>query len=427
MSLFENDLKDPNMSNGKTFVLGLQHTFTMFGATILVPILTGLDISVALFMAGAGTLLFHLLTKGKVPVFLGSSFAFIAAIVAATEAFSLEHALGGIVVAGLIYVVMAVVVYFVGPDIILGFFPPVVTGSIIMVIGLNLAGTAVSMASANWLMALISFVIVVIVSVYLRGFAKSLPVLISLFISYIIAILVTLTGLANLVDFTPVAQAAWVGFPKFAIAKFDISAIVLVAPVAICTLVEHVGDVIAVGAITNRDFIKNPGLHRTMLGDGLATSLSAMFGGPANTTYSENTGVLALTQAFNPTIMRIAACFAIVLGVVPKLGAIIQTIPGSIIGGVSIVLFGMIAAIGVRTVVINQVDFHLPRNLIIAAAILVLGIGGASVPFTIGSMQLNIQGMALAAIVGILLNKILPGKDQNSQRMKTPDSEEAKA
>lgn len=424
MKLFENDLRDPGMGTGKTVILGLQHTFTMFGATVLVPILTGMDISVALFMAGIGTLFFHLVTKGKAPVFLGSSFAFIVPIVAATTAYSLGHALGGIVVAGLLYVVLAILVYFLGADKIISFFPPVVTGPIIMVIGLNLAPTAIDMASANWIMALIAFVIVLYVNVFLKGFANALPVLIGLIISYIIAVIVTLTGFAQLVDFAPIAEAAWIGLPKFIVAKFDIGAILMVAPVAVCTMVEHVGDVIAVGTICNRNLIKDPGLHRTLIGDGIATSISAMFGGPANTTYSENTGVLALTRAFNPAIMRIAAVFAILLGLVPKLSAVISSIPGSIIGGISIVLFGMIASIGARTLVENQVNFQSARNLLIAATILVLGLGGASIPIVIGTVEFDIQGMALAAIVGIILNKLLPGaqryaSDEN-QAAETP-------
>lgn len=415
MAFFENDLRDPNVGPGKTLILGLQHTFTMFGATVLVPILTGMDISVALFMAGIGTLFFHLVTKGKVPVFLGSSFAFIAPFIACAAAYSPQHAMGGIVVAGLIYVALAVLVYFLGADTIISFFPPIVTGPIIMVIGLNLASVAVGSASENWLMALVSFSIVVFVNIFLKGFAKSLPVLTGLAVSYIIAALVTAAGIAPLIDFSGIKAAAWVGLPSFTVAKFDFGAIMLIAPVAICTMVEHIGDVIAVGTICNRNFIKDPGLMRTLIGDGVATSISAMFGGPANTTYSENTGVLALTRRFNPTIMRIAACFAILLGLVPKLGAVISSIPAPIIGGISIVLFGMIASIGGRTLVENQVDFQSARNLIIAAVILVLGLGGASVPFAIGAVEFNIQGMALAAIVGIILNKILPGAQKYSR------------
>lgn len=405
MKLFDSDLKDPNVGTGKTVVLGIQHTFTMFGATVLVPLLTGLDISVALFMSGIGTLFFHLVTKGKMPVYLGSSFAFIGPIIAATAVFGREYALGGIVVAGVLYVILAIIVYFVGVRRIMGFFPPIVTGPIIMVIGLNLAGVAIDQASSNWLLALLAFAIVVVVNVFLKGFVKSLPVLIGLLGSYAIALIITLFGYP-LIDFTPLKEAAWFGVPSFTMAKFDINAIMLVAPVAICSMVEHFGDVIAVGAIVDRDFIRDPGFTRTLIGDGVATTISALFGGPANTTYSENTGVLALTRAYNPAIMRIAACFAILMGFMPKLGGFINTIPTAIIGGISIVLFGMIASVGVRTVVDNKVDFHAPRNLIIAAAILVLGIGGATINFT---DSFSLQGMALAAIIGIILNKVLPG------------------
>ncbi len=422
MKYFENDLKDPSVGTGKTVVLGIQHTFTMFGATVLVPILTGMDIGVALLMAGIGTLFFHLVTKGKMPVFLGSSFAYIAVIGIATEQYGLSGALGGIVVAGLLYVLLAVIVHFVGSKALISFFPPVVTGPIIMVIGLNLAGSAINNANGTngpaalgsggaWLLALMAFLIVVIVNVFFKGFLKSLPVLIGLVVSYLIALIITVATPLKLIDFAPIAEAAWIGLPNFTLAEFNPSAILLVAPVAICTMVEHIGDVIAVGAIVQRDFIKSPGLTRTLIGDGVATSLSAMFGGPANTTYSENTGVLALTRQFNPVIMRIAACCAIIMGFVPKLAAIIQSIPAPIIGGISIVLFGMIASIGVRTVVDNKVDFHAARNLMVAAAILVLGIGGATVQF---GDSFAITGMALAAIVGIILNKILPGAQKYS-------------
>ncbi|MDR2590912.1 MAG: uracil-xanthine permease family protein [Oscillospiraceae bacterium] len=420
----KNDLKDPSVGPGKLTVLGLQHTFTMFGATILVPIIlssVGMNISVALLMAGVCTLLFHLLTKGGVPLFLGSSFAFIAPIILAASLHGFENALGGIVIAGCLYVVMAIIVYFVGPHRILSWFPPIVTGTIIMVIGLVLAPVAIDMASTggtgeitatNWLLALMSFLIVVIVSVFMKGFLKVLPVLISIIVSYIIAVILTVTGLIpNLVDFAPVADAAWFGLPEFTFAKFDIGAIMIIAPVAICTMVEHIGDIMAINSICNKDFIKKPGLHRTLLGDGLASCLSAMFGGPANTTYSENTGVLALTRQFDPNIMRIAAVFAIALGFIPKLAAVISTIPTPIIGGISIVLFGMIASVGARLLVDNKVNFHKSRNLIIAAAILVIGIGDALIPIVIGDVEFSLFGMALAAIVGIILNKLLPGAD----------------
>ncbi|MCL2662648.1 MAG: NCS2 family nucleobase:cation symporter [Oscillospiraceae bacterium] len=434
----KNDLRDPNVGTGKTVILGLQHTFTMFGATILVPIILsafGMSISVALFMAGVCTLLFHLITKGGVPIFLGSSFAFIAPIIAAASMYGFQSALGGIVAAGGVYIIMAVLVYFVGAEKIISWFPPIITGTIIIVIGLVLAPIAVDMASTgggddinatSWLLALMSFSIVVIVSVFMKGFMKVLPVLIGIVISYIIAVILTLTGVTpGLIDFEGVAKAAWFGLPEFTVAKFDIRAIMIVAPVAICTMVEHIGDVMAINSICNRNFLKKPGLHRTLLGDGLASGLSAMFGGPANTTYSENTGVLALTRQYNPTIMRIAAVFAILLGLIPKLAAVISTIPTAIIGGISIILFGMIASVGVRLLVDNRVDFHKPRNLIIAAVVLVLGIGDAVVPFRIGSVDISIFGMALAAIVGIILNKVLPGADDYRKNGMVTDADSA--
>lgn len=398
------------LSMAKRIFLGMQHTFTMFGATVLVPIITGLDISVALFMAGVCTLIFHLvLTKKKIPVFLGSSFAFIAPIAAVVEMVTarggtdgLAYARGGIVVAGMVYVVVAALIYVFGVKKVVNFFPPIVTGPIILVIGLKLAPTAIDMASGNWMLAIVSFLTVVGVSIYAKGFLKVVPVIIGLIVGYVVAVL---TG--N-VDFAPVAAAGWIGLPPFQMAKFDFQSIMIVAPVAIATIVEHIGDVIAIGATVENDFLEDPGLHRTMLGDGLMTALSAMFGGPANTTYSENTGVLALTKVWDPLIMRIAAVFAIILAVVPKLSAIISTIPTSVVGGISIVLFGMIASIGARTLVEEQVDFKLSKNLIIAAVILVLGLGGAVLPINLGFVEFSIEGMALAAIVGIILNQILP-------------------
>lgn len=389
---------------GKKIVLGIQHTFTMFGATVLVPLITGLDISVSLFMAGVGTLFFHFITGGKVPAFLGSSFAFIAPIlaVAGMSQYGLPYAQGGIVVAGLAYLILAGFVYAFGHEKVMNFFPPVVTGPIIMVIGLKLAPVAIDMAKGNWTLAIVSFAIVTAVSIYGRGFIQVLPVLCGLIGGYIFALI---TG--N-VDFSPIAEAKFIGMPNFTMAKFNFETIMIVAPVAVATMVEHIGDVLAISATVEKDFMKSPGLHRTLVGDGLATSLSAMLGGPANTTYSENTGVLALTRVFQPAIMRIAACFAILLGIVPKLGAFIGTIPTPVVGGISIVLFGMIASIGGRTLVENKVDFTKSRNLLIAAVILVLGLGGASLPINIGAVNVSVEGMALAAIVGILLNRILP-------------------
>ncbi len=387
----------------KMIILGVQHTFTMFGATVLVPLLTGMNVSVALFMAGIGTLLFHFITGFKMPVFLGSSFAFIAPVIAVSEAYGMAYAQGGIVVAGLIYMLLSVLVYFFGAQRIISFFPPIVTGPIIMVIGLKLAPTAISSASENWLLAIVSFTVVAGVSIFAKGFLKLLPVLCGLVVGYLFALV---TG--N-VDFAPLASTdKIVAFPAFQMAKFSLQTVMIVAPVAIATMVEHIGDVLAIGATVEEDYITDPGLHRTLLGDGLATSLSAMFGGPANTTYSENTGVLALTRVFSPVIMRVAACFAILLSLVPKLGALIQTIPNAVIGGISIILFGMIASIGGRTLVENKVDFTKSRNLIISAVILVFGLGGATLPIKLGSLEFEIAGMALAAIVGIILNKVFP-------------------
>jgi uracil permease len=386
----------------KMITLGIQHTFTMFGATVLVPIITGMNISVALFMAGIGTLLFHVITQGKVPAFLGSSFAFIAPILAVAQTHGMEYAQGGVVVAGLIYLLLAGLIAIFGIERVLKFFPPVVTGPIIIVIGLKLAPTAISMASGDWLLAIVAFIIVTAVSVFAKGFLKVIPVIIGLIGGYIFAVVL------GRVDFTPIQEAAIFGIPAFTVAKFNAEAVLTIAPIALATMIEHIGDVMAISSTVKKDFTKDPGFVRTLMGDGIATALSAMFGGPANTTYSENTGVLALTKAWDPKIMQIAAVFAIILGLFPKLSAVISTIPTAVIGGISIILFGMIASIGARTLVENKVDFTSSRNLIIAAVILVLGLGGAVLPVNFGIFALNLEGMALAAIVGIFLNAVLP-------------------
>lgn len=380
-------------------ILGLQHTFTMFGATVLVPLLTGLDVSVALFTAGIGTLWFHLVTKGKVPVFLGSSFAFIAPVALVIKETGIPAAQGGIMVAGLLYCILAVLIYFLGREFMEKILPPVVTGPIIMVIGLNLAPVAISSASKNWLIALIVLATVAFVNMYVKGFLRLLPVISGIVVGYIVSLI------AGIVNFKPITEAAVVGAPNFTWPVFDAAAIGLIAPVAIATMVEHVGDVLAVGATVEEDFIQDPGLHRTLIGDGIGTALAGLFGGPANTTYSENTGVLALTRVWKPGVMRVAAVMAIALSLIPKLGAAIRTIPEPVIGGISIVLFGMIASIGVRTVVENKVDFKQPRNLLIASIILVVGIGGAVINIW-GNLKFG--GMGLAAILGIILNLLLP-------------------
>ncbi len=384
-------------------ILGLQHTFTMFGATVLVPILTGLSVSVALFTAGIGTLWFHLVTRRKVPIFLGSSFAFIAPVALVVKEMGIPAAQGGIIVAGSLYCIMALLIYFLGPDIIRRLLPPVVTGPVIMVIGLNLAPVAIQNAGQNWIVALMVLAVVAYVNLYVKGFLRLLPIISGIIVGYIISLMI------GIVDFKPIAEAAWIALPDFTWPVFDSAAIGLIAPVAIASMVEHVGDVLAVGATVEEDFVKDPGLHRTMLGDGIATSIAGIFGGPANTTYSENTGVLALTKVWKPEVMRIAAIMAIILSCIQKLSAAIRTIPGPVIGGISIVLFGMIAAVGVRTVVENQVDFKQSRNLFIASVILVIGIGGAIIKLWGG---IEMGGMGLAAIIGILLNLALPGEQE---------------
>ncbi|KXG77936.1 Uracil permease [Fervidicola ferrireducens] len=380
-------------------ILGLQHTFTMFGATVLVPLLTGLDVGVALFTAGIGTLFFHMVTRGKVPIFLGSSFAFIAPIALVVKQWGIPAAQGGIIVAGLLYVLMALLIYFLGREFMERLLPPVVTGPIIMVIGLNLAPVAVQSASKNWAIALIVLVTVMVVSVYGRGFFKLVPVLVGLIAGYAACLIF------GIVDLKPVQDAALFAVPNFTKPELNLAAIGLIAPVAVATMVEHVGDMLAVGATVGKDFVKDPGLHWTLIGDGIATSLAGLFGGPANTTYSENTGVLALTGVWKPQVMRVAAFMAILLSSFQKLTALIRTVPEPVIGGISIILFGMISSIGVRTVVENNVDFKKSRNLIISSVILVIGIGGAVIKFP-GGIQLG--GVGLAAVLGIILNQLLP-------------------
>lgn len=404
----------------KHVVMGVQHTFVMFGATVLVPLLTGLDVGVTLFAAGIGTLLFHVITKFKVPVFLGSSFAFMPPIVAITAATGdIAYALGGIFLAGFLYVIVGIIFKFVSVDVLHKILPPHVTGPMIILIGMMLAPVAVSNANgANspavagligvngcWGVAAFTFAAGVFVKVVFDKlgwkFAASLPVLFALVAGYILSLIV------GIVDFSPIANAKWIGIPKFTLPKFSLVGISIAVPVAIVTMVEHFGDILAIGNVVGKDFMKDPGIHRTLIGDGLATSLSALIGGPANTTYSENTGAVALTGISDPVIMRIAAVFAILLSLIPKFNSVISTIPAPVIGGISILLFGMISSIGVKNMVDARVDLTKHENLIITAAMLVLGLGGAK--FSAGNFSLS--GLGLSAIVGILLNLILNFKD----------------
>ncbi|CDD65554.1 uracil/xanthine permease [Firmicutes bacterium CAG:882] len=419
----------------KMLLLGLQHMFAMFGATILVPILVGgyfegqgLSIQVTLFFAGVGTLFFHLCSKMKVPAFLGSSFAFLGGYAtmasldtgkyaAMTMAEKFPYACGGVVVAGLLYLVLALIIKLVGVNKVMRFLPPVVTGPIIICIGLSLAPSAVSNASTNWFIALIALGVIIVFNIWGKGMLRIIPILMGVVISYVVALILHLCGVTNpdgtaILNFAGVASASIVGLPPFQICKFDITGILVMAPIALATMMEHIGDMSAISATVGSNFIADPGLHRTLIGDGLATSLSSLFGGPANTTYGENTGVLELSHVHDPRVIRIAAVFAIVLSFIPKVSEIIGSMPSAIIGGVSIMLYGMISAIGVRNVVENQVDFTKSRNLVIAAVILVCGLGFSSgLTFNVGGTSITLTGLAIAAIAGIILNAILPGND----------------
>jgi len=386
----------------KKAILGLQHFVAMFGATVLVPLLTGLDPLVSLFTAGLGTLIFHFITKKEVPVFLGSSFAFIGPIlIVKSQTGDLRYATGGIVAAGSVYILLAFLVKFIGVERIKKLFPPVVTGPMIMVIGLSLSPVAIGWASQNWGISITVIVSVILASTVFRGFFNLIPVLIGVSVGYFASII---TG--N-IDFTPITNSSWISVPKFMFPKFDLSSILLVAPVALATFMEHIGDITTNGAVVGKNFLVKPGLHKTLIGDGIATMVAGFLGGPANTTYSENTGVLALTKVYDPSVLRMAAIFAIFMSFLSKFGSILQTIPQPVIGGVSLILFGMIASVGIRTIVNEKVDFSKPKNLIVASLILTIGIGGASVK--IGTVEL--KGLALAALVGIIANLLIPEKN----------------
>ena len=425
----------------KMLLLGLQHMFAMFGATILVPILVNsyfgedvLHVQVTLICAGVGTLLFHFCSKGKVPAFLGSSFAFLGgfatisklntgAFANISNAEKLSYACGGILVAGLLYLVLALIIRLIGVKKVMRFLPPVVTGPIIICIGLSLAGSAVSNASTNWLLAFIALATIVVFNIWGKGMVKIIPILLGVVGSYIVAAIATACGaqlpdangvMQPLVNFASVSKANLIGLQQFVIAKFDVSAILVMAPIAIAAMMEHIGDVSAISSTTGRNFIEDPGLHRTLVGDGLATALAGMFGGPANTTYGENTGVLALSKVYDPRVIRLAAVYAIILSFSPKFDALVNSIPSAIVGGVSFILYGMISAVGVRNIVENQVDLTKSRNLIIAAVMFVSGLGFSSVggvTFTVGGAAVTLSGLAIAALCGVILNAILPGND----------------
>ena len=395
------------------FILGIQHVLAMFGATVLVPFLTGLNPSIALISAGVGTLIFHLCTKRIVPVFLGSSFAFIGALTLVLKNEGIGAIKGGVIAAGLIYVIMSFLVKTFGVEKIKSFFPPIVTGPIIMLIGLRMSPTALNMAGyANGKFdtksLIVDFsVILTMVSITMmkKSFLRLIPILAAVIVGYIVA---TILGM---VDFSVVSQAKWIGLSTeaasdlFTMPSMSLTGIIAIAPIALVVFIEHIGDITTNGAVVGKDFFKDPGIHRTLLGDGLATIAAGFLGGPANTTYGENTGVLAVTGVYDPAILRIAACYAIILGFIGKFGILLQTIPLPVMGGVSVILFGMIASVGVRTVVDAQLDFGNSRNLIISSIIFVLGIAVDNISIW---QTVSVSGLALAAFSGVVLNKILP-------------------
>jgi len=415
----------------KMLILGLQHLFAMFGATVLVPAITGLNVSTTLLFAGLGTLLFHLITGRKVPAFLGSSFAFLGAyglVTASGQDIPLTYSSFGVAVAGVVYLILALMFKVFGVKKVMRFFPPIVTGPVIIAIGLTLSGTAIQSCSANWLVAVAAILVVIVCNIWGKGMIKIVPILLGVVASYLVAMIADPAARANVAQ--TVADAKWFGLPviwnntAFSIFGKDLdtgmllTAVITIAPISLATIVEHIGDMCAISSTVGKNYVSDPGLHRTLTGDGVATSIAALFGAPANTTYGENTGVLALSKVYDPKVIRLAAIFAIVLSFCPKFAALIVAMPTATMGGVSLVLYGMISAVGVRNVVENQVDFTKSRNVLIAALILVLAIGlkygtGAvgGIVFNIGNVAIMLSGLAVAAIVGIVMNAILPGKD----------------
>ena len=381
-------------------IVGAQFLFVAFGATVLVPLLVGLDPSVALFTAGIGTLIFHAVTKGKVPIFLGSSFAFIAPIIKATELYGLPGTLSGLVAVGAVYGIMSALVRLRGVGFITNLFPPIVVGPVIMLIGLSLAGTGVDMAKGNWALAIISLLTTVVVSLFAKGLLKLIPIFAGIFVGYVAA------SVFGLIDFQPIIDAPWLALPAFVRPEFCWEAIIFMIPVAIAPVIEHIGDVYAINEVTGKDYVKDPGLHRTMLGDGLACVAASFIGGPPVTTYSEVTGAISLTKIADPAVIRIAGIFGILFSVFGKISALLKTIPSAVLGGIMLLLFGTIASVGINTLVKNKIDMGDTRNLVIASLILTTGIGGAEM--AIGSV--TIGGIGLAALVGVILNLVIPKK-----------------
>ena len=391
-------MSEHKLSLFRRSVVGVQFLFVAFGSTILVPLLVGFDPAMALLAAGLGTLVFHLVTGGKVPIFLGSSFAFIAPIIKATELYGLPGCFCGLVAVGLVYMLMSLLVKLFGIGFIKKLFPPVVIGPVIILIGLSLAGTGVKMASENWILAIVSLFVAIAVYIWGKGLLKIIPVFCGAIVGYIVA------WIFYGIDFSAVKEASWIALPHFQKLGFSWQAILFMVPVAIAPIIEHIGDMYTIGSVAGKDFIQNPGLHRTLLGDGIACSLSALLGGPPVTTYSEVTGAVSLTKVTDPSVLRISAITAIVISVIGKVGAAIQTIPGAVLGGIMLLLFGTIASVGINNMVESKVNMQSTRNLIIASLVLTIGIGGAVV--TVGGFSL--AGIGLASLVGVILNLILP-------------------
>ena len=419
------------LGTGRMLLLGFQHMFAMFGATILVPILTGLDVSNTLLFAGLGTLLFHLITGGKVPAFLGSSFAFLGGYATIAPMLDgnqpnlamLPYACFGVACAGLVYVILAGLFKAFGAKKVMRFFPPIVTGPIIIAIGLNLSSSAINNCAQNWWIAMVAIVIIIAANIWGKGMIKIIPILLGVIGSYVVAVICDASVRETLVQ--NVSNAKWFALPIYkeetvfglltsgnVDAHLLLTSVITIVPLSLATMVEHIGDISAISSTCNRNYIENPGLHRTLMGDGLATTLAALFGAPANTTYGENTGVLALSRIYDPRVIRIAAVLAMLFSFSPKFAAVISSMPGGTIGGVSLVLYGMISAVGVRNVVENKVDFTKSRNVLVAALILVLSIGISY--SSAGSLHfgaISLSGLAVGSIVGIVLNAVMPGKD----------------
>jgi uracil permease len=379
-------------------IVGVQFMFVAFGAMVLVPLLVGIDPAIAMFTAGLGTLLFHLITKGKVPVFIGSSFAFIAPIVKATEMFGYGGMLSGIIAVGVVYTIMSGLIKIWGLGFIDKLFPPIVVGPVIMVIGLSLATVGVNMAKTNWPIAIVALLTSVGVVIYTRGLIKLIPIFIGIIAGYLLSMFL------GVIDYTPIHEADWFALPALSLPDWSWKAFLYMAPVAVAPMIEHIGDMYAIGGVTEKNYLKDPGLHRTLLGDGLATAMAGFMGSVPNTTYSEVTGAINLTKVTQPRILRITAIAAIVFSVIGKVSATLKTIPEAVLGGIMMLLFGLIASVGIKTVVDSRIDFHDIRNQVIASIILTVGIGGAII--SIGDFSLG--GIGLASVVGVILNLILP-------------------